>query len=635
MNSPYGTRWLAVCIVVAALAAIGGADVPVASVIGNASQDTALNDDSAHERILWLRAEIARHDDLYFKKAAPEISDAAYDALKRELVVLEQAHPEFAQNSVLGDDRSGRFLTYRHRVRMLGLDKSYTEAELRTFHGRHEKQLNHADLVYVVEPKYDGVAISVTYENGRLVRAVTRGNGTEGDDVTANVRTIRSLATELRATDTDGSANPIPDIVELRGEIYVSFAEFGRINRDQEEQGSEPFAHPRNLAAGTLKLTNPEEVAQRKLEIVFYGWGAWESAQGEPASQRELHTLIRAWGLPGLEHIKLASGADELWMAVQALGRERSRFGFPTDGAVVKLDAADLWEALGASDQSSRWAVAFKFAPARVRTQVRSITLQVGRTGVLTPVAELEPVVLGGSTVSRALLHNREWIAQHDIRVDDAVFLEKAGEIIPQLAGVDTAARPATSKPYEFPSECPECRTPVESLTGEAAVRCSNHSCPAQVRRRVEHFASKACVDIDGLGPAMVEKLVAKGWVKDIADLYRLRREDLLTLGGNVDKSTDRLLAAIERSKRVELWRFINGLGIPRVGAAKAKQLAAKFGSLEALAAVRAVDPTAGIDSAAAESVLEFLSDPRNRMMVKDLVRLGVEPKKQSAASPD
>jgi DNA ligase (NAD+) len=297
---------------------------------------------------------------------------------------------------------------------------------------------------------------------------------------------------------------------------------------------------------------------------------------------------------------------------------------------VVKLDAANLWQAVGASDESPRWAMAFKFSPERVRTQVRGITLQVGRTGVLTPVAELEPVALGGSTVSRASLHSRDWIAQRDIRIGDVVYLEKAGEIIPQISGVDTAARPATSEPYEFPRECPDCRAALESLADASAVRCPNYSCSAQVRRRVEHFASRSCVDIEGLGPAMVERLVAKWWVKDVADLYRLRREDLLTLGGNVERSTDRLLAAIERSKRAELWRFINGLGIPRVGAAKAKQLADTTGSLEAFAAVRTRDSIAEVDSATADSVMEFLNVARNRTMVEELVRSGVEPVKPS-----
>jgi DNA ligase (NAD+) len=318
---------------------------------------------------------------------------------------------------------------------------------------------------------------------------------------------------------------------------------------------------------------------------------------------------------------------------VQAIGRERGKLGFPTDGVVVKLDDAELWQTLGANEAAPRWATAFKFTTERVRTQVRAVTLQVGRSGVLTPVAELEPVVLGGSTISRASLHNREWIAQRDIRVGDTIFLEKAGEIIPQIAGVDIAARAATSEPYVFPCECPECSTLLEDKPGESAVRCENYSCAAQVRRRVEHFASKGCVDIDGLGPAMVGKLVANGWVNDVSDLYRLRREDLLTLGENVEDSTDRLLASIERSKRAELWMFINGLGVPKIGATKSKQLADTTGSLETFAAVRTRESISMIDSAAAESVLEYLSEPRNRMLVEELIRLGVKPANPSRRS--
>jgi DNA ligase (NAD+) len=630
MNLQNGPGWCVVCCVFVALVAISRAEPSTSSTSQNALLANALDEDHARERISWLHAEIARHDGLYFKKAAPEISDAAYDALKRELVALEQVYPEFAQSSAVGDDRSGGFPTYRHRVRMLSLDKCYTEGELGAFSERLAKRLGRAELVYVVEPKYDGLAISVTYENGKLVRAVTRGNGGEGDDVTANARTIRSLPQELHPTAPDDLSNPIPKIVELRGEAFVSFAEFARINREQEEEGRDPFANPRNLAAGTLKLSDPAEVAQRKLEIVFYGWGVWEPEMKKPASQQALHAQILAWGLPGVKHVKVARGAGELWTAVQAIGRERSNLGFPTDGVVVKLDDAELWRTLGANDEAPRWATAFKFTAERVRTQVRAITLQVGRTGVLTPVAELEPVELGGSKIARASLHSCAWIAQRDIRIGDTIFLEKAGEIIPQIAGVDIAARLAVSESYEFPSECPECHAALESLEEEAAVRCPNYACDAQVRRRVEHFASKSCVDIDGLGPAMVEKLVAKGWVKDVADLYRLRREDLLTLGENVEKSTDGLLAAIERSKRAELWRFINGLGIPRVGAAKAKQLAGATGSLEIFVALRARDSIAAIDSAAAESVVEYLKAPRNRMLVEHLIQLGVKPVKPS-----
>lgn len=632
MNARYGLGWIFLCCAFALLPASSGAESAKSS--DATAEDTLGTTDASHarERIAWLHAEIARNDELYFKKAAPEISDVAYDALKRELAALEQAYPEFTQSLAVGDDRSGGFPTYHHRARMLSLDKSYTEAELRAFDERLAKRLDRSGLLYVVEPKFDGLAISATYEKGRFVRAVTRGNGTKGDDVTANARTIRSLPTELRATAPDGSPNPIPASVELRGEIYMSFAEFDRINREQEEEGRDPFANPRNLAAGTLKLSDPAEVAQRKLEIVFYGWGAWEPAASQPASQQELHRLIRAWGLPGVKQIKMARGADEMWTAVQAFGRERSGFGFPIDGAVVKLDETALWPVLGESDEAPRWAMAFKFTAERVRTQVRAITLQVGRTGVLTPVAQLTPVELGGSTVSRALLHNRDWIAQHDIRVGDVVFLEKAGEIIPQIAGVDVSARAATSKSYELPHECPECGTSLEALTDEAAVRCPNYSCPAQVRRRVEHFASKACVGIDGLGPAMVEKLITKGWVRDVADLYRLRREDLLTLGDHVEKSTDRLLASIEQSKSAELWRFIHGLGIPRIGATTAKRLAGRFGSLEGLVSMRVSDPAAGIESASVGAVVEFFAEPRNRKLVEDLVRLGVKPALHSEA---
>ncbi len=595
----------------------------------------ALSPDAARQQLAALRAEVSHHDGLYHQKAAPEISDYDYDQLKLRLRALETAQPEIARATPavpeVGDDRSGLFQTYRHRERMMSLDKTYSEADLRAFHARLAKLLGREDLTYAIEPKFDGFAVSVTYERGKLVRAVTRGNGVEGDDITANAIMIRGLPRSLRTTAEDGAANVIPEIIELRGEVFVSFAEFERINAEREEAGEVKFANPRNLATGTIRQRDAAEVARRNLEIVFYGVGACVPATAQPPTQRGLHEQIRRWGVPGIARTWTARGVGELWAAVQEFAGAREGFAFPTDGAVAKLDAVASQREVGATEHAPRWAMAYKFAPARTETQVRAIAVQVGRTGVLTPVAEFAPVELAGSTVARASLHNREEVARRDIRVGDFVYVEKAGEIIPVVVGVNLARRPAGAQPFAFPAACPVCRTAVVSRAGEVAVRCPNAACPAQLRRRLEHFASREAVAIDGLGPAMVDALVEKGWVKEVPDLYRLRRADLLTLGKDVGKSVDRLLAAIEASRRGELWRFIFGLGIPQVGAVSAKEAARRYGSLEALAAVGAGETgVTGAGNTASDSVgravATYFSDPQNRAIVAGLIAAGVRP---------
>ncbi len=577
------------------------------------------------QRAEWLTAEIARHDELYFKKAAPEISDVAYDQLKRELRALQEKHPHLASRETrIGDDRGEGFATYWHGERMLSLNKAYTEAEVRAFHAKIAAQTKSEAIAFTVEPKYDGLAISVTYEQGRLVRAVTRGNGLEGDEVTENLLTILSLPRELRRRDDEGKALPLPELVEVRGEVYLSFAEFARINDEREAVGEAPFAHPRNLAAGTLKQQSSAEVAKRKLEVVFYGVGVMQPVSVIPATQRELHALIQAWGLPGLAY-RVAKTSDELWSAVQTIGAERGRLPFPTDGVVVKLDATAQQRKLGESDSAPNWALAYKFSTERAETRLKAITLQVGRSGVLTPVAELETVELGGSKITRASLHNRDEIARKDIRIGDYVFVEKAGEIIPAVVGVNFARRTTDSAKFVFPEKCPACQAEVIAISGEAAVHCPNAECPAQVQQRIEHFVSKDCVEISGFGPALIGKLVARGWLKNVADIYQLEREQLLTLGGNVEKSTDRLLAAIERSKGASLWRVIHGLSIPQVGAVTSRELAAKFGRLEVVAnaseeALRA----RGVDRSVAASVADFFAKKENQTVVRRIMSAGV-----------
>lgn len=598
--------------------------------------------EAAQQKIAELRAEVAQHDELYHRQAQPEVSDFDYDQLKRTLADLEAQFPQFASGESpterVGDDRAEGFETYRHRQPMQSLDNTYSEAELREFHARLGRVLERESLDYVIEPKIDGLAVSLTYEQGRLVRAVTRGNGVEGDDVTVNIRTIKSLPDKLKSA----ADAPVPEVIEIRGEVYMTLAEFARINAEREEEGAALYANPRNLAAGTLKLLDRAEVAARQLEIVLYGLGYCEPGNMIGETQSGFHALVRKWGLPTVEKIWTAHGIDEVWAAVQELDAMRHDFSYATDGAVVKLNPIKLQRDAGSTSKAPRWAMAYKFAAERAETLLKGITIQVGRTGVLTPVAELEPVQLAGTTVSRATLHNRDEIARKDIRIGDHVYVEKAGEIIPVVLGVNAAKRAPECVPYAFPERCPVCATLVVQLEGEVALRCPNYECPVQVRRRVQHFASKGCLDIDGLGSAMVDTLVDKGWVRSIADLYRLQRDDLLTLGKSVEKSTNNLLAAIATSKHAELWRVIHGLGITHVGAAAAKDLAKHFGSLEALAAAKYEDFIAGkkesvingIGETMALAILAYFQKPENAALVRELRALGVEPAAPEKSAP-
>lgn len=588
--------------------------------------------DEVQKRIAELRAEVSRHAELYYRHAKPEISDRDYDRLERELADLEAQFPEFAAKASptvrVGDDRLEGFATYRHRQPMQSLDNTYSEEEYRAFHQRLVKLFERENLAYVVEPKIDGLAVSVTYEKGRLVRAVTRGNGEEGDDITANARTIHSLPAELKS----GQGRPVPDVIEIRGEIYFTTAEFQRINQEREEAGEPVYANPRNLAAGTIKQLDSREVARRKLEIVLYGIGYCEPAVAE--SHSAFLGLVKDWGLPTVEKFWTAQGIDEAWKAVGELDRLRHAFAYGTDGAVTKLDSFGLRRTAGSTSKSPRWAIAYKFEPERSETRINAITVQVGRTGVLTPVAELEPVLLAGTTVARATLHNRDEIARKDIRVGDYVLVEKAGEIIPAVIEVNLKRRAPECRAYEFPDKCPVCGTQVVQLEEEVAMRCPNPGCPAQVRRRLAHFVSKACLDIDGLGVAQIDEFVEKGWVKELPDLFRLKREDLLTLGKKVEKSTDNLLASIEAAKQCELWRLIHGLGIPHVGVSAAKDLATHFGDIRKLADAtmeqfitgKKESIISGIGATMAVAITGFFAEPRNRELIDRLIEVGLKP---------
>ncbi|MBK9990139.1 MAG: NAD-dependent DNA ligase LigA [Verrucomicrobia bacterium] len=596
------------------------------SVFSPAPITAPTSPDAARQRIAALRAEIAHHDALYFQKAAPEITDAAYDALKRELRALETTYPAeaaaIAQPVPIVDDHNDGFAKVAHRTPMLSLDKAYTEAELRAFCVKTTTKLGQTTN-FVVEPKIDGLSVSAIYEHGKFVRASTRGNGREGDDITANARMIRSLPHELRASNPDGTHNVIPDIIELRGEIFLSRAEFTRLNRERFAEGEPQLAHPRNVAAGTIKSRDSNETAERHLDIVFYSWGTCEPTSSSPTTQQAFHAQAKAWGLPVLETFQVVPSADEAWAAVQALGQKRAKLVAPIDGAVLKLDDVVARTKFGESDHAPNWAIAYKYAPERAVTQLRGFTIQVGRTGLLTPVAELAPVALAGSTIARASLHNREQIARLDLRLGDFVFVERAGEIIPEIVGVDVTRRPLQTEPFAFPTLCPACNSPVIAAEDVAAVLCANSTgCPAQLRERLAHFAGKSCVDIKGLGVATIAELIASGHVRTPAELYALKLETLATLSGFRKKSSAQLLAEIDRSRRADLWRFINGLSIPRVGPATAKLLAKRFASMEKLAAAQPADFSADLGKATTQAILAYLAVPNNRALMLALAKV-------------
>lgn len=568
------------------------------------------------EKIARLRAEVARHEYLYRVENQPEISDQEYDRMLAGLRALEQEYPLFAaQDSptrTVGDDRIAAFENVRHLQRMLSLDNTYSQEELLDFDRRLRKLLQREELSYHVEPKIDGLAISVIYRNGVFERAVTRGNGEEGDDVSANVRTIRTLPHRL-------NGEKLPQLLEVRGEIYLTQQEFDRINRERGARGEERYMNPRNLASGTIKQLDSRLVANRKLEIVLYGLGAAEGY--EPSQQHQLREDFVAWGLPTVERSWRASGIEEVWQAVEELNEMRLAFTYPTDGAVIKLDDIRMQGSAGVTSKAPRWAISYKFAAEQAETQLRTITLQLGRTGVITPVAELDPVEIAGSIVSRATLHNEDEIRRKDIREGDWVVVEKAGEIIPAVVRVLTARRPAESVPFDFPGRLDELGWHAERVEGQAAWRISAAENPAVLRRQLQHFAGRTAMDIDGLGRELIRQLVDTGKVKDIADLYALQLEDLLGLEKVAEKSATNLLQAIDQSRQADLWRLLHGLGIPHVGAEAAKLLARHFRSMEGLqrADTDQLENLNGIGAVMAQSIREYLQHPAHSARIQRL----------------
>jgi DNA ligase (NAD+) len=534
----------------------------------------------AEKNITQLQEEIRKHDRLYYQDAAPIISDREYDRLYKELVDIETQFPDLitpdSPTQRVGGKPLEAFAQIQHRAPMLSLDNTYSEDEVANFYKRITRLLPGEKIPVVIEPKLDGVAVSVMYENGRLKYAATRGDGLVGDDITQNVKTIRSVPHQLR-----GHA---PNIFEVRGEAYLDKAGFDKLNQERKAAGLPLFANPRNAAAGSLKHLDPKMVAQRPLGIVFYGTGAVEGAEIDLHSK--IFRLFKKLGLPTHEDWWLADSINEILKAIRNLDDIRRNFPYQTDGAVIKVDALAQRERLGFTSKSPRWAIAYKYAAERVETRLQDIIIQVGRTGILTPVAVLEPVLVSGSTVARATLHNEDEIKRKDIRIGDTVVIEKAGEVIPAVVEVVKSKRPRDTKPFDFAKhihgKCPVCGGPIRRDPEFVAWRCENLYCPAQTTRRVEFFAARGALDIESIGGIVADKLVERGLVREPLDLFDLKVERLakLNLGTEEaprlfgEKNATKAINAIERARTLPLSRWLFALAIPDVGKTTATELA-------------------------------------------------------------
>ncbi len=590
------------------------------------------------ERLAELRALIRHHEERYYVLNEPEIADAEFDALMKELEAIERDHPELVTPDSPTQRVGGRpvegFDAIEHQVPMLSLDNSYNAGDVTAFDDRVRRALaddggETAPVAYVAELKVDGLSISLTYEHGRLVRGVTRGDGFRGEDVTSNVRTIRAIPLSLPAA--------VPRRIEVRGEVYMPRAAFERVNREREEREEPVFANPRNAAAGTMRNLDPREVARRGLSAVVY------QMIGPPDALPETHasTLdrLRQWGLPVEAHWQRCIGVDEVLAYCDRWRDDRRLLAFDTDGVVVKVDDLAIRARVGATSKFPRWAIAFKFPAEQATTRLLRIDVAVGRTGAVTPFAVLEPVRLSGSTIQMATLHNEQDIARRDIRPGDVVLIEKGGEVIPKVIGPVLSLRAPDASPWRMPTECPTCGSALHRPEGEAVWRCPSVACPARFRRSLEHFASRRAMNIEGLGEALVDQVVATGLVRDFADLYHVSAESLEALERMGKRSAEKLLQQIAESRRNDPWRLVYALGIRHVGERTAQVLMDAFGSVEAIerAPVEQLQAVHEVGPVVAAAVREYFADPRNLAVVSRLREAGVRmvaERPQGSATP-
>ena len=578
-------------------------------------------------KISELTEAIRRHNRMYYVLDDPEISDAEYDRLFRELLDLEKQYPELAApdspTKKVGAPPQKTFSSVQHTIPMLSLENGFSDKDLIDFDGRIRKFLGDSrDVEYAVEPKIDGLAVEIVYEKGLLTVASTRGDGSVGEDVTANIKTI--LTVPLKLTQKKNRPLP-PDLLEVRGEVYMERAAFQKLNDSRLQKGLSPFANPRNAAAGSLRQLDHRVTVKRPLNMFCYGIGTITNLAFD--TYYEMMLALQEWGLRvNRPHIRLCRDVKDVMAYCHEIEEKRDQFPYEIDGAVIKTNRLDLQARLGTKSRSPRWAIAFKFKATQETTRIRKIAVQVGRTGVLTPVAHLEPVEIGGVTVSRATLHNPDEIDRKDVREGDMVVVQRAGDVIPEVVKVVATKRTGSEKKFSMPSHCPVCGSAVVKKESEVALRCENPLCPAQVRGALKHFVSKGAMDIDGLGVKILDQLMARGLVQDEADLYNLTLENFLTLDKIKEKSARNLMNAIEKSKKATLSKFIFSLGIRHVGEYVAALLAEHFESIEMLQKATEEDLLAieGIGPQIAESIVSYFEDEQKRMLIDRLLGAGL-----------
>jgi DNA ligase (NAD+) len=585
--------------------------------------------DAASKRISDLRKIIEYHNKRYYQQDDPEISDIEYDRLMRELQELEIQYPDkdipSSPTQRVGAAPLNKFAAFSHPSAMLSLANAFSNEEIIEFDSRIKRLAGVDKISYVAEPKLDGLAVNLIYENGLFTRGATRGDGATGEDVTQNLKTISSLP--LRMQNNDGS--PLPSFMEIRGEVYIEREPFQKLNRRRIKEGEEPFANPRNAAAGSLRQLDSKITARRPLNIFFYGIGNFRSINF--STHWEVLQALSSWGFPVNKLIEQAQDINACIQYFERIGTRRDRLPYDIDGVVIKVDSLDLQNTLGNVSRNPRWALACKFPAAQETTTIKNIEVQVGRMGTLTPVAIMEPVNVGGVMVSRATLHNEDEIIKKDVRIGDTVIIQRAGDVIPEVVKVIPEKRTGREKKFKMPKHCPECNSEIVRLEGEVAYRCINLACPAQIKEHIVHFASRGAMDIEGLGEKVSAQLFDAKLITDPADLYFLTKEKLLELDRQAEKSAQNLIDAIQRSKNPPLDKFIYALGIRHVGERTAKLLAKHFGSMENLMAAKIEDLTAvnEIGPEIAASIVEFFHERKNIDVMRKFSKAGVKPQKK------